>query len=92
MIVRQIISHVEWAKLNPEAANRLSNRSNELFRRRLSLESMLPLMAGRTKFAFTAMATAVWHWRSTTKDNWTFSLQRNVQGFFGALARATPKR
>jgi hypothetical protein len=31
------------------------------------------LMAGRTKFAFTTMATAVRHWRSTTKDNWTLS-------------------
>jgi len=31
------------------------------------------LMAGRTKFGFTAMPTAAWHWRSTTKDNWTFS-------------------
>jgi hypothetical protein len=31
------------------------------------------LMAGRTKFAFTAMATALWHWRSTTKDNWSLS-------------------
>ncbi len=33
----------------------------------------LGLMAGRTRFAFTTMATAVWHWRSTSKDNWTFS-------------------
>jgi phosphoglycerol transferase len=32
----------------------------------------LGLMAGRTKFSFTAAATAVWHWRSTTRDNWTF--------------------
>jgi hypothetical protein len=38
----------------------------------------LGLMAGRTKFAFTAMATAVWHWRSTTKDNWTFSLSKEM--------------
>jgi hypothetical protein len=33
----------------------------------------MALMAGRTKFGFTAMATAVWHWRSTTKDNWSLS-------------------
>jgi phosphoglycerol transferase len=33
----------------------------------------MALMAGRTKFGFTAMATANWHWRSTTKDNWTLS-------------------
>jgi Glycosyl transferase family 2/Glycosyl transferases group 1 len=33
----------------------------------------LALMAGRTRFGFTAMATAAWHWRSTTKDNWTWS-------------------
>jgi hypothetical protein len=33
----------------------------------------MALMAGRTKFGFTAMATAVWHWRSTTRDNWTLS-------------------
>ena len=31
------------------------------------------LMAGQTKFVFTAMPTAVWHWKSTTKDNWTLS-------------------
>jgi len=33
----------------------------------------MALMAGRTRFGFTAMATAAWHWRSTTKDNWTLS-------------------
>jgi hypothetical protein len=33
----------------------------------------IALMAGRTRFGFTAMATAAWHWRSTTKDNWTLS-------------------
>jgi len=33
----------------------------------------LALMAGRTRFGFTGMATAVWHWRSTSKDNWTLS-------------------
>jgi phosphoglycerol transferase len=33
----------------------------------------MALMAGRTKLRFTAMATAAWHWRSTTKDNWTLS-------------------
>lgn len=38
----------------------------------------LALMAGRTNFAFTAMPTAVWHWRSTTKDNWTFSLSKST--------------
>jgi hypothetical protein len=31
------------------------------------------LMAQRTRLEFTAMATAAWHWRSTTKDNWTLS-------------------
>jgi phosphoglycerol transferase len=31
------------------------------------------LMAERTRFHFTAMATACWHWRSTSKDNWTLS-------------------
>jgi hypothetical protein len=41
MIVGQIVSHVEWASRNPEAANRLAQRSNELFRRHLTLESML---------------------------------------------------
>jgi phosphoglycerol transferase len=41
MIVRQIIAHVEWARRNREAANRLAARSNELFRRRLKLENML---------------------------------------------------
>src|ERR1700730_5200323 len=41
MVVEQIVSDVEWANRNPEAANRLSLRSNELFRRCLTLESML---------------------------------------------------
>jgi glycosyl transferase family 2/glycosyl transferase family 1 len=41
MVVEQIVSHVEWANRNPEAANRLAQRSNYLFRRCLSLESML---------------------------------------------------
>jgi phosphoglycerol transferase len=41
MIVEQVVSHVEWANRNPEAANRLAQRSNELFRRYLTLESML---------------------------------------------------
>jgi glycosyltransferase involved in cell wall biosynthesis len=45
----------------------------------------LGLVAGRTKFAFTAMATAVWHWRSTTKDNWTLSYPKEALGVF--LAR-----
>jgi phosphoglycerol transferase len=40
-VVQQVVSHVEWANRNPEAANRLANRSNELFRQRLSLENML---------------------------------------------------
>ena len=40
-VVEQIVSHVAWAKRNPAAASRLSQRSNELFRRRLTLESML---------------------------------------------------
>jgi hypothetical protein len=31
------------------------------------------LMAGRTRFGFTAMPTATWRWRSTTKDNWTLT-------------------
>jgi hypothetical protein len=41
MLVEQIVAHVEWANQNPEQANRLARRSNELFRQRLSLESML---------------------------------------------------
>ena len=41
MVVEQIVSHVEWANRSPEAANRLAQRSNELFRRCLTLESML---------------------------------------------------
>jgi phosphoglycerol transferase len=31
------------------------------------------LMAGRTRFGFTGMATAEWHWRSTTEDDRTLS-------------------
>jgi hypothetical protein len=42
-------------------------------------------MAGRTKFGFTAMATAAWHWRSTTKDNWTLSHPEST--FLATLAR-----
>jgi hypothetical protein len=33
----------------------------------------MALMAGWTSFGLTAMATVAWHWRSTTKDNWTLS-------------------
>jgi hypothetical protein len=44
MLVEQIISHVEWANRRPEAANRLALRSNDLFRRRLSLECMLKIL------------------------------------------------
>jgi Glycosyl transferase family 2 len=43
------------------------------------------IMAGRTKFGFTAMATAAWHWRSTTKDNW--SLSHSDSTFQTSLAR-----
>lgn len=38
----------------------------------------LALMAGRTNFAFTAMPTAVWHWRSTTQDNWSLSVSKST--------------
>ena len=41
MLVEQIVSHVEWANTNPESANRLARRSNDLFRQRLSLDKML---------------------------------------------------
>ena len=43
------------------------------------------LMAGRTRFGFAAMATAAWHWRSTTKDNWSLSHSDNT--FQVSLAR-----
>jgi hypothetical protein len=43
------------------------------------------LMAGRTRFGFTGMATAVWHWRSTTRDNWT--LAHPEETFVASLAR-----
>nr|WP_255568796.1 glycosyltransferase family 2 protein [Neoroseomonas alba] len=33
----------------------------------------LTLAAGRTPFRFVPGATATWHWRSTSKDNWTLS-------------------
>ena len=41
IIIQQIMSHVEWANRNSDAANRLAQRSNELFRRSFTLESML---------------------------------------------------
>lgn len=40
-VIEQIVAHVEWARANPEAANRLARRSNELFRHALSLDCML---------------------------------------------------
>jgi hypothetical protein len=40
-IVDKIVSYVKWANQNWEAASRLARRSNELFRQRLTLESML---------------------------------------------------
>jgi hypothetical protein len=33
----------------------------------------LTLMAGRTPFAFTGIPTSEWHWRSSSKDNWSQS-------------------
>src|SRR5262249_34210952 len=50
MVVEQIVSHIEWANRNPEAANRLARQSNDLFRQRLTLERMLstlPAFVGR---------------------------------------------
>jgi phosphoglycerol transferase len=41
MVVDQIVSHMEWANRNPEAASRLAHRSNYLFRQHLTLETML---------------------------------------------------
>jgi hypothetical protein len=43
------------------------------------------LMAGRTRCGFTAMPTAAWHWRSTTRDNWTLSHPQDA--FPSTLAR-----
>jgi hypothetical protein len=45
----------------------------------------MALMAGRARFGFTAMPTAAWHWRSTTKDNWTLSYSGDT--FQASLAR-----
>jgi hypothetical protein len=41
LVTEQIVGHVEWARANQEAANRLARRSNELFRRALTLDRML---------------------------------------------------
>jgi hypothetical protein len=52
MVIDQILSHVEWANRNPVAANRHARRSNELFRRCLTLEHMLrplPLFVDRVR-------------------------------------------
>lgn len=43
------------------------------------------LMAGKCKFGFTGMPTAVWHWRSASKDNWTLSQKQDQ--FDGHLTR-----
>jgi phosphoglycerol transferase len=45
----------------------------------------MALMAGRTRFGFTGMATAAWHWRSTTKNNWMPPNSGNA--FQASLAR-----
>jgi phosphoglycerol transferase len=45
----------------------------------------MALMAGRARFWFTGMATAAWHWRSTTKDNWTLSYSGDT--FQASMAR-----
>lgn len=42
------------------------------------------LMAGKCKFGFTGIPTAVWHWRSISKDNWTFSHQQDRREDFFA--------
>ena len=39
MVVEQIVSHVEWMHRNPETADRLAQRSNDLFRRCLIFEN-----------------------------------------------------
>ena len=41
MVIERIVSHVQWARANWESANRLAQRSNALFRQRLTLETML---------------------------------------------------
>ena len=46
MVIEQIVSHIEWASRNREAANRLAKRSNDLFRQSLTLESMLKPLPG----------------------------------------------
>ncbi|WP_168040652.1 glycosyltransferase [Neoroseomonas oryzicola] len=40
-IAKQVTDHLHWAAANPEGAQNLAYRANELFRRRLSLERML---------------------------------------------------
>jgi phosphoglycerol transferase len=40
LVTEQVVAHVEWARANQEAATRLARRSNELFRRALTLDRM----------------------------------------------------
>lgn len=42
------------------------------------------LLAGKCKFGFTGIPTAVWHWRSVSKDNWTLSHQQDRREDFFA--------
>jgi phosphoglycerol transferase len=51
-VVQQVVDHLEWAGANLEGAQALADRSNQLFRRRLSLEHMLaslPDFVGRVR-------------------------------------------
>jgi phosphoglycerol transferase len=42
------------------------------------------LFAGKCRFGFTGIPTAVWHWRSASKDNWTLSHQQDLRVDFHA--------
>jgi phosphoglycerol transferase len=42
------------------------------------------LLAGICKFGSTGIPTAVWHWRSVSKDNWTLSHQQDRRDEFFA--------
>jgi phosphoglycerol transferase len=53
-VAAQIVAHVFWANNNPADAGRLAERSNALFRERLTLESMLGVLPAFTETVKTA--------------------------------------
>jgi phosphoglycerol transferase len=68
--IRNVIGHNSWICRRSvlekiEMTDPAINWAEDVF--------FLALIAGHSDFGFTGSATANWHWRSTSRDNWTLS-------------------